>query len=73
MSATLGALVLALSTEFAVLLDGRCREERRAGDGVAAALARTYRSTGATVLASGATAIAPPGYGWRYETSDRWT
>ena len=58
MSATLGALVLALSTEFAVLLDGRYREERRAGDGVAAALARTYRSTGATVLASGATAIA---------------
>ena len=58
MSATLGALVLALSTEFAVLLDGRYREERRAGDGVAAALRRTYRTTGAAVLASGATAIA---------------
>ncbi len=58
MSATLGALVLALSTEFAVLLDGRYREERRAGDGVAAALRRTYRSTGVAVLASGATAIA---------------
>jgi len=58
MSATLGALVIALSTEFAVLLDGRFREERRAGHGVAAALRRTYGSTGAAVLASGATAIA---------------
>ena len=58
MSATLGALVIALSTEFAVLLDGRFREERRAGRGVGAALRRTYRSTGAAVLASGATAIA---------------
>jgi len=58
MSATLGALVIALSTEFAVLLDGRYREERRAGHDVAAALRRTYRSTGVAVLASGATAIA---------------
>ena len=33
MSATLGALVIALSTEFAVLLDGRYREERAAGHG----------------------------------------
>jgi hydrophobe/amphiphile efflux-3 (HAE3) family protein len=58
MSATLGALVIAISTEFAVLLDGRFREERAAGHGVADALWRTYRSTGAAVLASGATAIA---------------
>ncbi|HTE61222.1 MAG TPA: MMPL family transporter [Solirubrobacteraceae bacterium] len=58
MSATLGALVIALSTEFAVLLDGRYREERAAGHGAAEALRRTYRSTGAAVLASGATAIA---------------
>ena len=58
MSATLGALVIALSTEFAVLLDGRYREERRAGGSPAAALRRTYSSTGAAVLASGATAIA---------------
>ena len=58
MSATLGALVIALSTEFAVLLDGRYREERRAGHAPAEALRRTYRSTGAAVLASGATAIA---------------
>ena len=58
MSATLGALVIALTTEFAVLLDGRYREERAAGHDPAEALRRTYRSTGAAVLASGATAIA---------------
>ena len=58
MSATLGALVIAISTEFAVLLDGRFREERAAGHAPAEALRRTYRSTGAAVLASGATAIA---------------
>jgi hydrophobe/amphiphile efflux-3 (HAE3) family protein len=58
MSATLGTLVIAISTEFAVLLDGRFREERAAGHPPAEALRRTYRSTGATVLASGATAIA---------------
>jgi predicted RND superfamily exporter protein len=58
MSATLGALVIAISTEFAVLLDGRFREERAAGHAVGEALWRTYRSTGAAVLASGATAIA---------------
>jgi uncharacterized protein len=58
MSATLGALVIAISTEFAVLLDGRYREERAAGHAPPDALRRTYRSTGAAVLASGATAIA---------------
>jgi predicted RND superfamily exporter protein len=58
MSATLGALVIAISTEFAVLLDARFREERAAGFDAAEALRRTYRSTGAAVLASGATAIA---------------
>jgi hydrophobe/amphiphile efflux-3 (HAE3) family protein len=58
MSATLGALVLAISTEFAVLLSARFREERAAGFEPAEALRRTYRSTGAAVLASGATAIA---------------
>jgi uncharacterized protein len=58
MSATLGALVIAISTEFSVLLSERFREERRAGHGVEAALARTYRSTGRAVLASGVTAIA---------------
>lgn len=58
MSATLGALVIALSTEFAVLLVARFREERDAGHAVPDALQRTYASTGAAVLASGATAIA---------------
>jgi hypothetical protein len=58
MSATLGALVIAISTEFSVLLTARFREERLAGHEVHDALRRTYRSTGAAVLASGATAIA---------------
>jgi predicted RND superfamily exporter protein len=58
MSVTLGALVVAISTEFSVLLSERYRQERRAGHDPPAALARTYRSTGAAVLASGTTAIA---------------
>jgi hydrophobe/amphiphile efflux-3 (HAE3) family protein len=58
MSATLGALVIAISTEFAVLLSERFREERAAGHLLDVALARTYRSTGRAVLASGVTAIA---------------
>jgi hydrophobe/amphiphile efflux-3 (HAE3) family protein len=58
MSVTLGALVIAISTEFSVLLAERYRTERRSGLDPAAALERTYRSTGAAVLASGVTAIA---------------
>lgn len=58
MSATLGALVIAITTEFAVLLSARYDQERAAGRDVAAALALTYRSTGRAVLASGVTAIA---------------
>jgi predicted RND superfamily exporter protein len=58
LSATLGALVIAISTEFGVLLAARYRQEREAGHDPEAALERTYRSTGAAVLASGATAIA---------------
>jgi predicted RND superfamily exporter protein len=58
MSAALSALVIAISTEFSVLLCARFREEREAGFEPADALARTYRSTGAAVLASGVTAIA---------------
>jgi len=57
MSATLGALVIAISTEFSVLLSERFLQERAAGYELPGALARTYRSTGAAVLASGATAI----------------
>ncbi len=58
LSAMLGALVLAISTEFAVLLSARFEAEREAGHPPAEAIRRTYRSTGAAVLASGATAIA---------------
>src|SRR4051812_11856329 len=58
MSAALSALVIAISTEFSVLLCARFREERAGGYEVGEALARTYRSTGAAVLASGVTAIA---------------
>jgi uncharacterized protein len=58
MSATLGTLVIAISTEFSVLLSERFRQERRAGYELSEALVRTYRSTGRAVLASGITAIA---------------
>jgi predicted RND superfamily exporter protein len=58
MSATLGALVIAISTEFSVLLSARYRQERSAGATTEQALERAYSSTGAAVLASGATAIA---------------
>src|SRR3954466_5559044 len=58
MSAALGALVIAISTEFSVLLSARYREEREVGWSPRAALERTYGSTGAAVLASGTTAIA---------------
>jgi predicted RND superfamily exporter protein len=58
MSVTLGALVVAISTEFSVLLSERYRQERAAGHDQRTALDRTYRSTGAAVLASGVTAIA---------------
>jgi hydrophobe/amphiphile efflux-3 (HAE3) family protein len=57
MSATLGTLVIAISTEFSVLLSERFRQEREAGHDLSAALGRTYRSTGAAVIASGLTAI----------------
>jgi predicted RND superfamily exporter protein len=58
MSATLGALVVAISTEFSVILAARYRRERDAGLDPASALRRTYRRTGQAVLASGVTATA---------------
>lgn len=58
LSAVLGALVVAISTEFSVLLAARYREERAAGFGVEEAVRRTYASTGAAVTASGLTALA---------------
>jgi uncharacterized protein len=58
MSLTLGALVIAITTEFSVLLSERHRQERLAGHDVVQALRRTYGRTGAAVAASGVTAIA---------------
>ncbi|MDQ6746038.1 MAG: MMPL family transporter, partial [Actinomycetota bacterium] len=58
MSATLGTLVIAISTEFSVLLAERFRQERAVGHDLAGALHRTLGSTGAAALASGVTAIA---------------
>jgi predicted RND superfamily exporter protein len=58
MSVTLSALVIAISTEFSVLLSSRYRQERVAGAGPARAIELAYASTGAAVIASGATAIA---------------
>src|SRR5205814_2923544 len=55
MSAALGALVIAISTEFSVLLSARYREERERGAASEDAIDGAYRSTGAAVLASGAT------------------
>jgi hydrophobe/amphiphile efflux-3 (HAE3) family protein len=64
MSVTLGALVIAISTEFSVLLCERCREElggqdaTAQGEDWARALRAAYRGTGAAVAASASTAIA---------------
>jgi hydrophobe/amphiphile efflux-3 (HAE3) family protein len=58
MSAALGALTIAIATEFAVILSGRFEQERSIGLDVNAALRRAYARTGAAVLASGLTAIA---------------
>jgi uncharacterized protein len=58
MSATLGALVIAIATEFSVILAARYREERGAGRSVGESLRQAYARTGAAVLASGLTAIA---------------
>lgn len=58
MSATLGALVIAVTTEFSVILTARYERERAAGRSVGEALRQTYDRTGTAVLASGITAIA---------------
>ncbi|HEX6665345.1 MAG TPA: MMPL family transporter [Solirubrobacterales bacterium] len=57
MSAALGALTIAVATEFGVILSGRYHEER-AGRTPAEALRSAYARTGAAVLASGVTAVA---------------
>jgi len=58
MSATLGALVIAVATEFSVILSARYYEEREEGATVGEALRLTYSRTGTAVLASGLTSIA---------------
>jgi predicted RND superfamily exporter protein len=58
MSAALGALTIAIATEFSVILAGRFHEERGGGRSVAEALRAAYARTGAAVLASGITATA---------------
>jgi hydrophobe/amphiphile efflux-3 (HAE3) family protein len=58
MTATLGALVIAIATEFSVILSARYESERGRGLSVGEALRRTYERTGTAVLASGVTAIA---------------
>jgi uncharacterized protein len=58
MSVTLSALVIAISTEFSVLLSERCRREMIEGRSLVEALRVTYSRTGAAVAASGVTAIA---------------
>jgi hydrophobe/amphiphile efflux-3 (HAE3) family protein len=58
MSATLGALVIAIATEFSVILAARYEAERGGGLSVGESLRRTYERTGTAVLASGITATA---------------
>jgi uncharacterized protein len=58
MSATLGALVIAVATEFSVILSARYHEERESGLPVGEALRSTYELTGVAVLASGVTSTA---------------
>jgi len=58
MSATLGALVIAVATEFSVILAARYHEERGRGLSVGESLRSTYARTGTAVLASGVTSIA---------------
>jgi predicted RND superfamily exporter protein len=58
LSAALGALTIAIATEFGVILSGRFHQERRASRDIDGALERAYARTGAAVLASALTAIA---------------
>ena len=58
MSATLGTLVIAITTEFSVLLSERVYRLRRVGMTRRQAVDEAYRSTGVAVLTSALTAIA---------------
>jgi hydrophobe/amphiphile efflux-3 (HAE3) family protein len=58
LSAALGALTVAVATEFSVILSARFHEGRGAGLEAAEALRRAYGRTGAAVVASALTVIA---------------
>ncbi len=58
MSAALGALTIAIATEFSVILAARFREERTGGTGVAEAIRAAYARTGPAVFTSAVTVIA---------------
>ncbi|HEV7400988.1 MAG TPA: MMPL family transporter [Solirubrobacterales bacterium] len=58
MSAALGALTIAIATEFSVILAARFREERGGGLGPPEAIRAAYGRTGPAVLASAITVIA---------------
>ncbi len=58
LSAVLGALTIAIATEFGVIVAARFHEEREGGRWVPAALREAYARTGPAVFASGVTAIA---------------
>ncbi|HEX3325288.1 MAG TPA: MMPL family transporter [Solirubrobacterales bacterium] len=58
MSAALGALTIAIATEFSVILSARFHEERGSGLEVAGALRAAYARTGPAVLASAVTVTA---------------
>jgi predicted RND superfamily exporter protein len=58
LSVVLSALIVAIGTEFGVLLVERYGQERRAGHPDAVAIARTAASTGRAVGASAATTVA---------------
>src|SRR5205814_9957694 len=57
LSATLGTLVIAIATEFSVILSARLEQERAGAWSVGEALRRAYARTGAAVAASGVTAV----------------
>jgi hydrophobe/amphiphile efflux-3 (HAE3) family protein len=58
MSAALGALTIAIATEFSVILAARFREERGGGLAAAEAIRAAYARTGPAVFASAVTVLA---------------
>jgi predicted RND superfamily exporter protein len=58
MSAALGALTIAIATEFSVILAARFREERSGGLAAAEAIRAAYARTGPAVFASAVTVLA---------------